>query len=116
MNGNWRQMARWTGSFVCLMATVVAALLSAGPASAATLPATGALRTTGGGPVVDGLYVVVFRLYDAPDAQQPIWEELQSDVSVALGSFHVSLGAKRPGPRSGSACRSRATSSCRACR
>ena len=97
---HWRPPIRRAGQVVTALVLTAAfffpAVLYPAAANAATLPATGALRASGGGPASDGLYVIVFRLYDAPDAPQHIWEELQSDVDVQLGTFAVSLGAKTP--------------------
>ncbi len=67
-----------------------------GVAEAATLPTQGSVRTVAGGPVPDGDYVFVARLYDQPDAVQPIWEELQNKTAVQWGFFHLELGTKTP--------------------
>jgi hypothetical protein len=68
-----------------------AVLLLNTPALAATLPVQGVLRTNTGGPVADGAYVVFFRLYDAPEAKNPAFEE-SVDVQLANGYFAETLG------------------------
>ena len=71
-----------------------AAVLALLPASAlaTTLPIQGALRSTVGGPVADGKYVMVFRIYEAIDAVDAAWEAV-IDVDVAFGGFAIELGA-----------------------
>ena len=61
-------------------------------ANAATLALQGGLRNAAAGPIADGKYVFVFRLYDALAAQQFVWEE-SLDVPVKGGGFAVTLGA-----------------------
>ncbi len=79
-------------AFAVLAATAVAA-----PSGhAATLDLQGALRTAAGGAVPDGSYILVTGLYDAADAAEPVWEELQKQVTVSGGTLHVLLGASKP--------------------
>mgnify|MGYP002632606711 CR=1 FL=1 len=72
----------------------VAALACVVPATsfAATLPVTGHLRSVAGGPVADGVYVVIFKLYDSVDAVVPLWDDTLQKVAVWGGGFAVELG------------------------
>ncbi len=83
----------------CLAAalTCVVAVPGLAVAPPATLPLQGFLRTGGGGPVVDGAYVIFLRLYDTVDAKDPIWKEVQSGVQVNGGLFAMEIGAEEAG-------------------
>jgi len=61
-------------------------------ASAATIPVQGILRNVAGGPAPDGLYVLLLKLYDAKDAQIPMWDDAVTGVNVQNGFFTVELG------------------------
>ncbi len=74
------------------LAVLVAVVCAPSLASAVTLPMQGALRTAGGGPVADGKYILFPRLYDAPDADKPLWEEVINGVEVQGGVFAIVLG------------------------
>ncbi len=82
-----------------LASALAAALLVAAmgvPAIAAPLDhrlqVEGVLRTTGGGPVANGDYALVFRLYADADALVATWKEVQIAVPVVSGHFYVLLG------------------------
>jgi hypothetical protein len=57
----------------------------------------GALRSLGGGPVSDGNYVFILKLYDGPNAANPLWKEVQATVAVQAGLFTLWLGKEEPG-------------------
>ncbi len=77
-----------------------AALLLAGSAEAATVPtsllADGVLTAQGGGPVADGNYAVVFRIYKDAQGGTPVWEEGPLQVAVKNGVFSQALGVSKP--------------------
>lgn len=80
------------------------ALLSALSASVAlaqipqTISYQGVLRDAGGS-LVNGAHTLRFRLYDAPGATSPIWEETHTSINVQAGIFNVILGgASTPTP------------------
>ena len=56
------------------------------------IPIQAALRTNSGGPATDGKYVVFAALYDAPDAQQPVWSDVYSSAEVSGGLMGLVLG------------------------
>ncbi|MSP92420.1 MAG: hypothetical protein EXR79_11585 [Myxococcales bacterium] len=74
---------------------VAAALLfgAATPALAATVPLSGVLRASAGGPVADGAYVVLLKLYDTKDGALFVWDDAVTNVDVHSGFFHIALGA-----------------------
>jgi subtilisin-like proprotein convertase family protein len=61
-----------------------------------SIPVQGALVTSGGGPVADGLYDVTFRLFAAEQFGNPLWTEGPVQVSVQHGLFSYALGTKTP--------------------
>jgi len=65
---------------------------------AAKLPTQGVLRTAEGGPVADGLYVFILKLYDAVDAPDAIWDDVLQKVDVKGGAFAIVLGATAQKP------------------
>lgn len=78
-----------------LSALLVPSLVWAVPV---TLPVQGLLRSQGGGPVSDGGYAMKFSLYDAADAQQPLWTWTDVGVNVEGGLFERVLGAAIDAP------------------
>ncbi len=87
---------RFIGALGALGALTI--LLSAASAAAAVLPAVGVLRTAAGGPVADGDYVLVVRLYDALEAEVPVWEHIILDAAVSDGYFALMIGEAKPIP------------------
>lgn len=63
------------------------------PALAATLPMQGILRTGAGGPVADGLYVFIVKLYESQDSPLALWDDTLAKVDVKQGFFDVTLGS-----------------------
>ena len=59
-----------------------------------TLAVEGALRSIGGGPVADGKYSLVFRLYASMTAETALWKEIHLDIPVTGGGFRVVVGAE----------------------
>ncbi|MEW5849169.1 MAG: hypothetical protein AB2A00_10150 [Myxococcota bacterium] len=57
----------------------------------------GVLRD-GAGALQSGTFEMTFRLYDAPDATTPRWQEVQPAVAVDGGVFSTALGAEQPLP------------------
>ena len=53
----------------------------------------GVLTELSGNVVVDGNYVLTFRLYDAATGGNELWSEIQALVAVTDGVFSVTLGA-----------------------
>ncbi len=53
----------------------------------------GVLTELSGDVVVDGNYVLTFRLYDAATGGNELWSEIQALVAVTDGVFSVTLGA-----------------------
>ncbi len=87
---------------VCPCVVVIAGLwafgstadVGADPIAAGQLiPLQAALLSQGGGAVADGKYVVFFKLYDAVDSLEPLWQEVQPEVAVSLGRLATFLGA-----------------------
>ncbi len=79
-------------------ATLCALLIAPLSAGAVVLPVQGALRTSGGGPVADGVYTLTFRLYTAADAEAALWDEVVVGVDVQSGLFHLVLGTNPKSP------------------
>ncbi len=79
-------------------ATLAGTALIATPAHAAELGVVGALRTTAGGPVADGSYILIFKLYDAQSAKAYVWEDVVTGVKVARGQFDLLLGTNKQKP------------------
>mgnify|MGYP002630576794 CR=1 FL=1 len=81
---------------------VVAALafaalcVASSAASAVVLPVVGVLHNNSGGVVSDGVYPLTFRIYDAVDAEKPLYNEVQVGVQVSGGRFQTALGAEAP--------------------
>lgn len=73
-------------------ALLVATLAPAQTASAAPFSVSGALRTSAGGPVADGKYLVLIRFYDVVNGGQPLFEEA-ADLDVSAGFFALRVGA-----------------------
>lgn len=80
------------------LATLLGLLVAPALALAAPveLPVQGVLRTPGGGPVADGVYNLVFALYDTPEAVQPMWQEGPLKITVTGGAFSHQLGSVEP--------------------
>lgn len=76
-----------------LLAVFAAALPFAAAVSAAEIPVSGVLRTVAGGPVADGAYVFLLKLYDAKDAQVFIWDDAVPGVQVQSGFFNLQVGS-----------------------
>jgi len=53
----------------------------------------GKLTDPSGGPVSDGNYQIIFRIYDVATGGTPLWEEIDT-VSVQKGLFNIVLGSK----------------------
>ena len=85
--GRWGLLATLAIVSLCLTTLVSAS------AQAATLQLHGLLRTSAGGPVVDGKYVLFARLYTDKAAKTPAWEHAISGVVVQGGMFHLTLGS-----------------------
>jgi hypothetical protein len=81
--------------FNALLAAATVATAGAPSVFAATLPLQGALRTVGGGPVADGAYVFIVRLYDVKDAADALWDETLPTVGVQGGFFSVDIGVQK---------------------
>ena len=82
---------------VNLLASVIAtAFFCASPAAAATFPLEGALRSPTGGPVADGVYIMVASLYDSVDAKKALWTEIIKKVDVQSGFFAFQIGDSVP--------------------
>lgn len=81
-----------------ILGFAVASLLAiAEPAAAPVrLAVQGLLTSSAGGPVADGVYGFALRLYDAPDAQVPVFEQKLLGVPVSGGAFAVTLGGDAP--------------------
>lgn len=60
----------------------------------------GELADSGGTPVPDGSYTMIFRIFDAAVAGTPLWEESQS-VATANGIYNVLLGSGTINPSYG---------------
>jgi hypothetical protein len=91
-----RSLERATHREVTMRRSLAIATLActfAVPAAAATLQVDGLLRSQAGGPVPDGTYVLFFALYEAADAQKPVWEEAQKQTPVLGGLFALGLGS-----------------------
>jgi hypothetical protein len=58
-----------------------------------TMSYQGVLSDTGGNPLPDGDYDIIFRIYDQEGGGTPIWQELQS-VTTGNGIFDIILGSK----------------------
>ncbi len=83
-----------------LVLCVLLALIATAGSSFAAIPRTisyqGVLKNTDGSVVDDGVYDVMFRIYDAEGGSAlALWTEVQS-VSVAGGLFYVILGKVEP--------------------
>ena len=80
-----------------VLAVIVGLMLPAVVTSAAepelVLPAQGVLRSTSGGPVEDGKYVMTFSLYTEKSGGSALWTEVHPVIAVTGGSFHVGLGS-----------------------
>lgn len=87
---------RWRALLACL--AVAAALLAAPEPARAAVPGLmaieGVLRTTDGGPAVDGAYELKFALYAAETGGAPVWQESTITVAVKGGLFRTALGEK----------------------
>jgi cysteine-rich repeat protein len=81
-----------------LPALLALALLLPAAASAVTLPLQGILRNAGGGPVTDGSYPMVFRLYEGEKAEKPLWDEVTVGIPVQSGLFSFTLGTSPKSP------------------
>ena len=80
---------------LCGVAVLACAFaLPAAPVHALPIGSQGVLRTQGGGPVVDGNYVMVFSLYENEAAKATLWQEVQLKVVVGGGLFATALGAE----------------------
>ena len=75
-------------SFAC----VLTASRPAAADATALLPVSGVLSSAGGGPVADGAYVFLVKLYDAADAEVFVWDDAVAGVPVQSGFFHFLLG------------------------
>ncbi|MEE2780481.1 MAG: hypothetical protein VYE15_08150 [Myxococcota bacterium] len=93
------------------LTSLVVALLLAVPVQAAVpsfFPTQGVIRDSTGTPVYEGVYSVLFSLYDAADAAVPLWTEAwpptnvdctsepQMCVQVTDGVFYAELGSHLP--------------------
>ena len=102
--GATRVGARLVGVAVVRAAVVSAAVVSAAllaPRAALSapfidVPVQGLLRTSGGGPVSDGLYTMTFSLYESEAAPQPFYTEIQVGVQVTGGTFAALVGQNTP--------------------
>jgi hypothetical protein len=56
----------------------------------------GLLTTSGGAPVVDGLYDLKFEMFNVSTSGGALWSETQTGVTVSHGTFSVLLGAVTP--------------------
>ena len=59
----------------------------------ATVPYPGRLADQAGQAVADGTYDFTFTLYDAETGGEPLWSEVQKDVTVQKGAFGTLLGS-----------------------
>jgi len=80
-----------------LVSAAVCLTASAAVHAAPIMGAQGVLRTSGGAPVADGKYGLVFKLYDSGTAVKEAWKELQASVTVTGGLFAVTLGTADEG-------------------
>ena len=76
-------------------ALLIPAVLVARDASAAdmTLAMHGALKTTGGGPVANGKYILFVKVYADKNATKPVWSDVLKGIDVSAGYFSSLLGA-----------------------
>ncbi len=58
-----------------------------------TIPYAGALSDLAGQSVTDGLYDLIFALYEAETGGEVLWSEVQEGVIVEAGVFEVALGS-----------------------
>ena len=58
-------------------------------AAAAELAVIGALRTSAGGPVADGGYGIIARLYDGQASKTPIYKAVFGKVQVKTGQSSI---------------------------
>ena len=78
--------------------TVGLVLSAAVPVLAApSLTVEGVLRGAGGGPVVDGKYTIVVRIWDAAEAGAELYKEILLAVPIQGGHFHAAIGLSEPG-------------------
>ncbi|MBM4345964.1 MAG: hypothetical protein FJ100_21530 [Deltaproteobacteria bacterium] len=85
--------SRWVPAFLGAVLFCTPAVPLAAPAVAPpALVAQGLLRTVGGGPVPDGDYGLLVKLYPDKDATQELWKELFVSVKVQGGLFAIMLG------------------------
>jgi hypothetical protein len=73
---------------------VLASLLIAPAAHAASFAVQGVLRANTGGPAADGTYVIWVSLYDAEKAKDPLWSKGYKSVDVQGGLFGITVGAE----------------------
>ena len=80
---------------LALLATLTLGVLATLPslAAAGELPLVGVLRTAAGGPVADGPYILIVKMYDAADAKTYVWEDTLTNAMVVGGAFAVQLGS-----------------------
>ena len=76
-----------------IFAALISAL-SAAPAIANSLMVEGLLRDNSG-KVLEGQFEILFSLYDAVDAEEPVWSENHEEESVKAGFFQARLGADK---------------------
>ena len=76
-----------------LLTCTATAAHAAAPVVPATIPTSGVLRASAGGPVADGTYVFLLKLYDSKDGTVFVWDDAVTNVDVHGGFFHLALGA-----------------------
>ena len=90
------------------LATLALGTLLAATAGADPLAVTGLLRSASGGPVADGSYGFVVKLYSDADGKQQAFKELFVGVPVKAGLFQITLGLEPQNPFDGKALASKA--------
>jgi hypothetical protein len=61
--------------------------------SVETIPYSGQLANQGGQKALDGIYSFTFTLYATENGGEPLWSEVQEEVSVENGIFQAALGS-----------------------
>lgn len=83
---------RFACLFLAALLGLTAASLASAAAPAVVLQAQGRMSSAGGGPVSDGVYPVLFRLYTSKDGGQALWTETWIGLPVSGGLFSAALG------------------------
>ena len=93
MRANLKSPGHWLLQAAVFASLLLSLTLPAAIASAAELAVIGALRTSAGGPVADGGYGMIARLYDSKGAKTPVFKAVFGKVEVKTGQFTLTLGA-----------------------